>query len=339
MSVSLENEIPAAGSRPAAFRPARHQTSVPEEQLLNSADAGILIHRVGQLKYEFREEGLDFSSELVELINSKQAGYISIFHFEELFGTHNRLHWLLHLKRPDDYARMLDMVDHSDTWRDVSQRNRLPRKGGGNWERMFVEGSMSETIICPQHGLSAHDEHDEHDDHDHSGDTFQPAAFHQTTLPAERLLNSVNSALTVHRTFRVPYALREEARVFAFEWCGYVNKALEGELTAFLYEEMWGQQDTLHLLLHAASLDVYHRLLELERGDQGLRALRASQRLPESAGGAVWHNTLIEGSQRDTLWVPVHRRTGTEGGRTAGAEDSRSGTEGIRTADAEGTKP
>ncbi|MEU8891955.1 DUF6039 family protein [Streptomyces sp. NPDC048442] len=327
MSVSLETEIPEKGGLPLAFRPPRDQTSVPEEQLLNSANAGFLIHRVGQLKYEFRDEGLDFSSELVELINSKQAGRISIFHFEELFGTHNRLHWLLHLKRPDDYARMLDMVDHSDTWRDVSQRNRLPRKGGGNWERMFVEGSMSETIICPQHGLSAHDDaphddapheeahHDAHhgEGHEHSGDTFQPAALHQTTLPPERLLHSVNSALTVHRTFRVPYALREEARVFAFEWCGYVNQALEGRLTAFLYEEMWGHQDTLHLLLHATSLDSYHRLLELERTDGGLRALRDSQRLPEHSGGAVWHSTLIEGSQRDTLWVPVHRTAKAEG--------------------------
>ncbi|WP_328902096.1 MULTISPECIES: DUF6039 family protein [unclassified Streptomyces] len=313
MSVSLETEIPGTGSIPTALRPPRDQTSVPEEHLLNSANAGFLIHRVGQLKNEFRDEGLEFSSELVELINSKQAGYISIFHFEELFGTHNRLHWLLHLKRPDDYARMLDMVDHNDTWRDVSQRNRLPRKGGGNWERMFVEGSMSETIICPQHGLSAHDDTDHDEDHEHAGDTFQPAALHQTTLPPERLLNSVNSALTVHRTFRVPYALREEARVFAFEWCGYVNQALEGRMTAFLYEEMWGRQDTLHLLLHATSLDSYHRLLDMERNDRGLRALRDSQRLPEAAGGAVWHSTLIEGSQRDTLWVPVHRSAKAEG--------------------------
>jgi hypothetical protein len=307
MSVSTENSAPQSTGEPtgaAGFRPPSFQTSVPADQLLHSANAGFLIHRVGQLKNGFREQGLEFSAELVELINTKQAGHITIFHFEEFLGTRNRLHWLLHLKRPDDYSRMLDMGDHSDTWRDVATRDRLPREGGGNWERMFVEGSMSETIICPQHGLSAHD--DDHDDH-HHGDTFQPPASGQTTLPADRLLHSANAALTAHRTFRVPYALREEARVFAFEWCGYVNTALAGDLTAFLYEEMWGRQDTLHILLHARGLDSFRRLRDLEEHDTGLRELRASQRLP---GGAVWHQTLVEGTEQDTVWVPVHRARG-----------------------------
>jgi len=285
------------------IRPAFHQTTVPLDKLLNSADAGFLIHRVGQLKNEFREEGMSFSADLVDLINNAQVGYVSIFAFEELFGTQSRLHWLLHLKEPSDYRRMLDMVDHSQKWAEVSADDRLPTKGGGNWERMFVEGSMTETIICPQHGLSHHDEDD-----DHPLDTFQPPARYQSRLAPEQLLHSVNTPLTVHRRLQVRYALREEARKFWFDWAGYVSEAMVGRATAFLYEEMWGQQDRLHLLIHLASPDAYHELMALQESDPELRRLMASQVVADSKGGGGWHRTVLDGTMTDTLWAPLHGR-------------------------------
>ncbi|WP_155372895.1 DUF6039 family protein [Catellatospora vulcania] len=290
------------GGKRFAPLPAYHQTSVPAEKLLNSANAGFLIHRVGQLRAEFRDEGLKFSTELVELINSAQAGHISIFTFEELFGTENRLHWLLHLKQPNDYQRMLEMVDHSKRWRDVATKDRLPSRGGGNWERIFVEGSMRETIICPQHGLGHHD-----DDDDDTLDTFQPAAMFQTTLPPEQLLHSVNSALTVHRRMQVRYKYREEARQFWFGWCARVTEALTGRATAFLYEEMWGQQDTLHLLIHLADLEAYTEVKALAQHDQQMRELLGSQVAP-GEGSGLWHETVLDGTMADTLWAPLPGR-------------------------------
>jgi hypothetical protein len=283
------------------WRPAYEQTSVPQDKLLSSATAGFLIHRVGQLRYEFRDEGLHFSSDLVELINTAQIGHVSIFTFEELFGGYNRLHWWLHLKQPNDYARLLEMVDHNERWRQVSQMDRLPTKGGGNWERMFVEGSMSETIVCPQHGLSAHG------DEAHPDDTFQPPAMFQTTVPADELLHSVNSALTVHRVMQVHYAVREEARLFAFDWVGQVNQALRGTATAFLYEEMWGQQDRLHILVHLASMDAYRRMLGLAEEDPQHREFLTRQRVPDFKGGGTWERLIVEGTVRDTLLAPRHR--------------------------------
>lgn len=288
-------------SVPLRFNPAFHQTSVPMDELLNSAGAGFLIHRVGQLRNEFREEGLSFSADLVDLINKAQVGYVSIFAFEELFGTRNRLHWLLHLKQPNDYQRMLDMVDHSKKWEEVSTGDRLPTKGGGNWERMFVEGSMSETIICPQHGLSHHEGAEE----DEPLDTFQPPAQYQSRLAPDKLLHSVNSALTVHRRLQVRYAMREEARKFWFDWAGHVSEAMAGRATAFLYEEMWGQQDRLHLLIHLSSMDAYHELMALDETDPELRRLLTSPAVGPAKGGGNWHETVLDGSMTDTLWAPL----------------------------------
>lgn len=288
-------------STPLRFPPASRQTSVPMDELLNSANAGFLVHRVGQLRNEFREEGLAFSADLVDLIDKAQVGYASIFAFEELFGTQNRLHWLLHLKQPNDYQRMLDMVDHSKKWEEVSTGDRLPTKGGGNWERMFVEGSMSETVICPQHGLGHHDEADEE-----PLDTFQPPARYQSRLDPDRLLHSVNSALTVHRRLQVRYAVREEARKFWFDWAGHVCEAMAGRATAFLYEEMWGQQDRLHLLIHLSSMDAYHELTALPETDPKMRELLTSPVVSAAKGGGSWHDTVLDGSMTDTLWAPLH---------------------------------
>ena len=281
------------------IRPAFHQTSVPVDKLLNSADAGFLIHRVGQLKNEFLDEGVSFSADLVDLINNAQVGYVSIFAFEELFGLRGRLHWLLHLKEPSDYRRMLDMVDHSQRWAELSNDDRLPTKGGGNWERMFVEGSMSETIICPQHGLS------HHDDDNHELDTFQPPARYQSRLDFDQLLHSVNAQLTVHRRLQVRYALREEARKFWFDWAGYVSEAMVGRATAFLYEEMWGQQDRLHLLIHLGSQEAYHELMALQETNPELRRLMASPIAADSAGAGGWHRAVLDGTMTDTLWAPL----------------------------------
>lgn len=291
---------PSPSDTGLGFTPAAIQSPAPADVLLHSANAGLLVHRVGQLRYEFREEGLAFASDLVQYINATQSDYTTVFLYEELLGTQNRLHWLLHLRQPNDYHRLLEMVDHSEKWREISERDRLPEKGGGGWERMFVEGSLRETIICPQHGLGHGDEH-EHD-------TFQPAARYQTTLTPERLLNSATAPLIVHRTGQARYAVRDEARVFVYEWAGYVNQALEGELTAFLYEEMWGRQDRLHTLIHLASIDACRRLLDLHEHDAGLRELFARQWAP-GARGHGWEYLFVDGSLVETLLVPRNRPT------------------------------
>ncbi|MFC9912527.1 DUF6039 family protein [Streptomyces sp. NPDC059862] len=289
----------AEGAPAQRFRPAHLQSSVPLDKVLHSANAGFLVHRSGLITYEHRAEGLQFAHELVELINPGDVGHVSVFLYEELFGAYNRLHWILHMKHPNDYGRLLDKVDHDKKWREVTDLDRLPTKGGGGWERIFVESSISETVICPQHGLG-------HGDHEHS-DTFQPAARFQTTLPAEQLLHSANSALTVHRVVQARYAFRDEARVFLYEWANAVNEALPGSATAFLFEEMWGRQDRLHTLIHLSSMDAYVRLTELAEKDPGVRALLSRQWIPGFKGGGTWERLFVDGTMSETLLAPRHR--------------------------------
>ncbi|HEX6967239.1 MAG TPA: DUF6039 family protein [Micromonosporaceae bacterium] len=287
---------PGSGYR---FRPAHLQSPVPLDEVLHSANAGFIVHRSAQICNEFREEGLHFAAQMVELINPVAVGAVSVFLYEELFGTHNRLHWMLHLKQPNDYSRLLDMVDHDQKWREVADMDRLPTKGGGGWDRIFVEGTIAETVMCPQHGLGHGD--------DHHHDTFQPAAMYQTALPPERLLHSANSAVTVHRTYQARYGVREEARLFLYEWAGYVNESLDGRATAFLYEEMWGRQDRLHLLIHLSSLEAYGRLLDLVDHDAGMHDLLGRQWVPTFKGGGGWQRLFIDGSIAETVLVPRHR--------------------------------
>jgi hypothetical protein len=280
------------------FRPACEQTAVSMDKVIHSANAGFIVHRSGLIKYEFRPEGLQFGFELVEMINSSQAGNLSVFLYEELLGTYNRLHWILHMKQPNDYARLLDMVDHDAKWQEIADMDRLPARGGGGWERIFVEGSIQETVICPQHGVG-------YGDHEDYG-TFQPPAMCQTQLPADQLLTSANAALIVHRVAQAAYALREEARLFSYEWARRVNTALAGRVSAFLYEEMWGRQDRLHTLIHLGSLDAYRELLGLPEHDEGLRDLLARPWVPGFKGGG-WERLFIDATIADTVLLPRHR--------------------------------
>lgn len=270
------------------------------DQRVHSANAGLIIHRTGQIKNEFRAEGLQFGFDLVAGITMTQAGVMGIELYEERFGLYNRLHWILHLKHPNDYRRLLDMVDHDKMWRELTDLDRLPAKGGGGWERLFVESSIVETVICPQHGLGHAGEDEQHE-------TFQPAARHQTTLPADALLHSANSAYTVHRVGQAKYAVREEARLFNYEWAQRVNEALKGTATAFVYEEMWGRQDRIHTLIHLASLEAYHEVQALAETDEAMRELLASQRVPTFKGGGGWEHLFVDGSIAETVLAPQHR--------------------------------
>jgi hypothetical protein len=275
---------------------AAEQSNVPAEKLINSATAGFLVHRAGQIKYEFRSEATEFARELVSFINPAHVGRVSVLLFEEVFGDADRLHWMLHMNRPDDYGALLDMVDHDKKWQEIADMDRLPTKGGGGWERMFIEQSIQETVMCPQHGLG-HGEPDEA--------AFQPPARHQTVLPYERLLHTANAPLVLHRTLHAAYAHREEARLFCYEWAAKVTELLDGEASAFLYEEMWGRQDRLHLLLHARDLDTLDRARSLERESPEMRDLLARDWIPKFKGGGTWEDLVLDGSITQTVLRPV----------------------------------
>lgn len=267
--------------------------------ILHSANSGFIVHRTGQLEYDFTAEGSAFSADLVRYMNQAQGHVISTCLFTEVFGARHRLHWFVHMKSPHDYQRLLKMVDHDRSYQDISTRDRLPARGGGNWERMFVPGTFSERILCPQHGFG----HPPEGAVDYRT-TFAAPAQYQTTQAAEVQLNTATAGAVIVRTGQARYECREECRHFAVEWAEYVNNALPGSVTAFLFEEIFGRQDTLHMLIHLGSLDDYARLRDLGVKNNGYRALLDRSWVPEKHGGGSWGNLYVPGSLYDTVLIP-----------------------------------
>jgi hypothetical protein len=280
---------------------AQDQTSLAPEKLLHSGNAGMIIYRVGQLKYEFAKEGRGFSVDLLDYVNEAQVGVATTFCYEEMFGTKDRLHWFIHMRSPDEYQKLLEMVDHDSDFQDISAIDRLPEKGHGNWERMFVYGSMRERILVPQHGLThSHDEDDHGDDHG----SFVPPARNQTLQPFDTQFNSANAGAIVLRTADIKYEYRKEGRLFAFDWQEYVNRALGGQLTVLLYEQTFGQQDQIHWLIHLRDLSDYQALVELDRSKQMEERIYDKQRVHDSKGGGNWEGLFVPTSIHDTLLIP-----------------------------------
>lgn len=265
---------------------------------LHSANCGFTVHRTGQLEYGFAAEGRQFAVDLVGYLNQAQRGTISTYLYEEVFGAQDRLHWFVHMRSPHDYQRLLHMVDHDREYQDISTLDRLPGKGGGNWERMFTPGTFAERVLCPQHGFG----------HPPAGAVdparvFADPACYQTAQPPELQLTTASAGAVIVRTGKARYELREQCRYFAVQWADHVNTALPGIVTAFLYEEIFGRQDTLHWLIHLRHLDDYGRLVDLGR-DPRYQELMTVERVPAGLGGGGWGSLFVPGTLHDTVLVP-----------------------------------
>lgn len=274
-------------------------------ELLHSGNSGFIVHRVGQSKYGLHSEALQFSWALMDYMNSKVGEYVTTRAYEEVLGIRGNLHWLVHMKSPNDYSRLLKMVDHDNSFRKVVEEDRLPSRGGGSWDRLFVESTFKETIMVPQHGL------DElvgkeglNPDYEESAGFFASPAQHQTSVAADQLLHSGNAGAIIHRKGQIKYEFREEGRGFAFEWQDYFNRSMPGKVTSFLYEEGWGSQDRIHLLIHLKELEQYKEILKRENQDPAYRAIFTKECIPESKGGGTWGKLFVEGTLQDTLLIP-----------------------------------
>lgn len=289
---------PGTGTMTAA-----RQAALPPEKLLHSGNAGLIIYRVGQLHYEFAAEGRGFSVDLLNYLNEHQAGVATTFCYEEVFGTRDRMHWLIHMRSPEEYRKLLEMVDHDKQFQDISTVDRLPEKGHGNWEKIFVDGSMYERVLVPQHGLLQ--SHDEDDESDLDGDPFVPPARNQTVQPFGVQLNSATAGALIVRSARVKYEFREEGRLFAFDWQEYVNRAMAGAATVLLYEETWGRQDRIYWLIHLRELTDYRTLADLDRSPEMEQQIFRKQRVHDSKGGGTWEQLFLPATIQDRLLLPA----------------------------------
>ncbi|PWW64695.1 DUF6039 family protein [Actinokineospora spheciospongiae] len=131
--------------------PAAGQTSLPADSLVHSGNSEIVIHRSAVTKYAFRAEARMFARQITEDINTHLPGVSTSFLFEEAFGGADHVHWLIHMKDLDSYYDLIDMHQRMDqATRDIYLNEIIaPAKGGGTWNRIFVEGSMGDVAFTP----------------------------------------------------------------------------------------------------------------------------------------------------------------------------------------------
>lgn len=292
--------------------PAEKQTSVPAADLLNTANAGVVVERVGQVRAEFRNEARVFARELAEHINKRQIGVSSVFVYEETFGVKDRIHFLIHLKSLASYYPMVQMGDEDAAYRESIAKDRVDgEKGGGAWDRLFVDGSISETVMLPQfwgmYGTAVDGKLEKQSTiyTDHTVENLPPA-WQQTSQASEHHLHSGNAGIVMHRSAQIDYNFRSEARKFGREVADSINDNMAGDCTVFVYEEAFGAADRLHWMIHLKDLTSYQRLLELHVRNEAVRNLYFDQRIPAENGGGTWARMFVPATMADVALTPQH---------------------------------
>jgi hypothetical protein len=291
---------------------AQYQTSVSPDKIRHSANSGVIVERVGQLRAEFRSEGRQFARELSEYINTNYSDIITVFVYEETFGVKDRLHWLLHIKSFDAYESLIEMGTKDTGWRDIIMRQRIPaERGGGAWDRMFLDGGLRETVLLPSSTGSMGTSDTTPDavgrDEDGAWRFEVPTAQQQTTLTPSEILHSANCGILMHRVGDLKYEFRMEGRQFAREMCEAWNTSLAGHATVFLYEEAFGTSDRIHHLIHLKTLSSYYHLMGLRAAaGESLRQIFTKQWISPEKGGGGWDRMFVQGSLSDTALTPQH---------------------------------
>lgn len=294
---------------------AQKQTRVASNLLLNSANAGVVIVRRGQIKNLFRHEAREFAREVSDYINTAQVGVCTVFNYEETFGTQDRIYWLIHMKTLDDYVHLLEMGKEHKAFQDIFTKDRVSGdKGYGKWDKMFVDGSFQETVLTAHHWGS-------------HGTTFTkdvrtaklapssvlaPAseqlapAMQMGAVKADQVLHSGNAGAILLRSGQVRSEFRSEGREFAREVIDAINTKQSEIATTFLYEEHFGRQDRIHWITHMRNLGDYHTICQMGTGDESFRQVFQQDRVPSARGGGDWSRMFVEGSMQETMLMPQH---------------------------------
>ncbi len=233
----MSTEPMTAQRRTQIVPPAQHQIEPLPADLLHSANAGVVVQKVGQLRSEYRNEGRVFAREMAKHVNGRQAGNATAFVYEETFGYEDRLHFLIHLRTLDTYYAMVEMGDQDRAYRASVAAERVATDDAtAAWDRLFLPGSVRSDVLLPVPGQDS--------------DGFA--------------LHSGSAGIVLHRVAAIGYGFRAEALQLAGDLTEAVNKGMPGEASAVLYEEAFGAPDRLHWLIHLRDLTTYRRLLGLD---------------------------------------------------------------------------
>lgn len=226
---------PARERFPEIVPPAEHQAPVPAADLLHSANAGVVVAKVGQARSEYRNEARMFAREVAKHVTGRQVGTATTYVYEESFGAEDRLHFLFHLASLASYYQLVEMGDQDRAYREQIAKERVETDtGGGAWDRLFVDGTVHSTVLLPLTRL-------------------EPVGA--------GVLHSGNAGIVLHRTATPGYGYRTEAHQNARALTEAVNKGFPGEASAILYEEAFGTAGRLHWLIHLKDLTSYRALV------------------------------------------------------------------------------
>ncbi|MER7168822.1 DUF6039 family protein [Micromonospora sp. NPDC000207] len=302
----------ATSSRQFVLPVAQAQTSLARDAILHSGNAGVIVERTGQLRAEFRSEGRQFARELSEYINTRYAGIVSVFVYEETFGVKDRLHWLMHISSLHAYETLVQMGSQDAGWRDIIMRQRIPdERGGGSWDRMFVDGGLQETVLIPSafgmYGTSSSTPDSVTTTPDGPATFAVPVARQQTDVPVDEQLDSTTCGILMHRVGELRYEFRAEGRAFARALCESWNRALAGHATIYLYEEAFGRSDRIHHFIHLKSISSYYTLMGVRAmSDPATREVFTRQWIPDEKGGGGWERMFVQSSLTDLALTPQH---------------------------------
>lgn len=133
--------------------PASHQTGQDPDQLLTTATAGIVMHRVVDFSYQFRAEARLFARTVAETTNLTATGHATALVFEELFGPMERVHFFIHMKELSSMYLLMGSAARTDpdAPRATYMRDWVsPERGAGGWDRLIREGGGRDYALTAQ---------------------------------------------------------------------------------------------------------------------------------------------------------------------------------------------
>lgn len=131
-----------------------------------------------------------------------------------------------------------------------------------------------------------------------------PAAQERFDVPAEQLMNSLNSGAIIVRTAQVKNKYRAEGRAFAQGLADIVTKEMLGMATSAVYEEPFGIQDRLTWLVHLRQLDDFNEIAASCSTEEAFTHLQQATRVGGLDSEVTWEEMFVDGSFHDRLIVP-----------------------------------
>jgi hypothetical protein len=124
-------------------------------------------------------------------------------------------------------------------------------------------------------------------------------------LPADQLLNSLNSGAVIVRTAQVKSKYRVEGRAFAQGLAQVSNKELLGIATSAVYEEPFGTQDRLTWLIHLRDLNNFNEIASSCSTPEAFAQLQEFTRAGGADTDVPWEEMFVDGTFSDRLILPL----------------------------------